>query len=438
MPKIIFTSRYTKNVTAAQGRNLIRYVATRDGVEVPRIIDTSRPATLNQQRLIDEVVRAAPDVKDSFEYQDYTASPTIGNASDFITAAFEDNPVLWSNVRNYVDYIAKRPGAARSKIVGHGLWNGGENRISLSQAVSEIANHKGNLWTHVLSLRRADAEQMGYDNADAWRELVKGKIPVIADAMKIPIADLRWYAAFHNKASNPHIHLIVYSQNPSHSYLIEPGIEKMRSAFATEIYKNELIHIYERKDAARTRVNVFASERLRELAAQIDGGGADLIIADMLAELSARLKRTSGKKQYGYLKPDVKQLVDAIVERLAADLRIAEMYRHWCDLNADIRRVYTSHIPEPPSLADEKTFRSIKNIAIRYAMEGGSAQSHEDGTPAPGTHSFAGQTLNLLRHLCRIIRDDYQGKQRHFEQAVDSKLLQKIRRKKQDLGIKME
>ena len=365
MSKIIFTSRYIKG--GKRGGNMVDYMATRDGIQIPSIINSSRSATENQQRLIAEVLRTVPEAAGLFEHEDYVQSPTIANASAFIGNAFEQHPELWSDVRNYVEYVAKRPGAERSKAAGHGLWNSSEQPIVLSKAIDEVANHKGNIWTHVVSLRREDAERMGYTSAVEWRNLVLEKMPTVADAMKIPKEKLRWYAAYHDKDTNPHIHLLVYSADPTFGYLTEPSIEKMRSAFAGSIYKNDLLHIYERKDLARSQVNQFAEERLQVLAESLNG--ADFLLADMLARLGSDLKQSKGKKQYGYLKPALKTQVDEIVRQLAADPRIAEMYGHWCELGADVKRIYTGKPDEPPPLEHEKTFRTIKNMVIRQAME---------------------------------------------------------------------
>ena len=365
MPKIIFTSRYIKG--GSHSGNLVNYMATRDGVELPQIINGTRPATENQKKLIAEILRTVPDTAEMFEYEDYTAAPTIENASAFISMTFEQNPVLWSSVRNYVEYIARRPGAEKSVRAGHGLWNAGDAPITLSRTADEVANHPGNLWTHVISLRREDAERMGYTNADTWRNLVLEQLPTIAEAMKIPPEHLRWYAAYHDKDINPHIHMIVYSENPKQGYLTEPGIEKMRSAFARNIYKDEFMHIYERKDIVRSQLNEFANDRLRELTASIDGG--DPALTDMLMMLGAELNKSRGRKQYGYLKPAFKAQVDEIVKSLAADPRIDEMYRHWCELTADVKRIYTGKVDNPPPLEREKTFMTIKNMVVRQALE---------------------------------------------------------------------
>jgi hypothetical protein len=326
MPKIIFTSRYLKG--GRQSGNLVRYIATREGVEAPTRPDASRPATENQ-------------------------------------------PSLWNGVHNYVEYIARRPGAERAAASGHGLWNGGAEPLALSRVADEVARHKGPVWTHVASLRREDAERLGCNSADAWRAMVKAQIPVVAEAMKIPLSDLRWYAAFHNTGHHPHIHLMVYSVNPSRGRLTKAGIEKMRAAFAHDVFRHDLLHVYEQKDAARAQVNRFAEERLRTLASQIQSGRADPLLARQFSALSEKLKTVSGKKQYGYLQPEVKRMVDAVAAQLAADPRIAEMYRHWRKLCAEIRNTYTDEVPEPVPLTEEKTFRAVKNMIIRYALDRG-------------------------------------------------------------------
>ena len=366
MPKIIFTSRFIKG--GGHGKNLVNYMATRDGVELPQVINGERPATANQRKLIDNVLRELPQTAELFEYEDYAQSPNVANASAFISTVFEQNPELWSSVRNYVEYIARRPGAERSSVAGHGLWNGDDAPIALARVADEVANHGGNIWTHVVSLRREDAERMGYTSVEPWRDLVIGQLKTIANAMQIPMDKLRWYAAYHDKDTNPHIHLLVYSADKSRGYLTEPSIERMRSSFARSIFADEFMHIYERKDIARSELNAFADERLRELAASLDSGN-DTEISAMLTELGAELQHSKGRKQYGYLKPALKQKVDEILRRLAADPRVAEMYAHWCELTADVKRIYTGKPDTPLPLEHEKTFKTIRNMVVKYAID---------------------------------------------------------------------
>ena len=58
---------------------------------------------------------------------------------------------------------------------------------------------------------------------------------------------VRWYAAFHDKKTNPHVHIIVYSANEREGFLTNRGIEKIRGGFANDIYQDELHHLYQRQ-----------------------------------------------------------------------------------------------------------------------------------------------------------------------------------------------
>jgi hypothetical protein len=168
-----------------------------------------------------------------------------------------------------------------------------------------------------------------------------------------------------------------------------------------------------------------------ELVRQIQSGSAAHALAAMLTGLSERLKHTSGKIQYGYLRPEVKRLVDEIVAKLAADPNVAEMYEHWRELNGEVRKLYNSKEAEQIPLTDEKTFRSIKNMVIQYALNFNAPENVrrerqiKTGTP-------------LLLALARLLRDDYRQQQRTYERFADRKLMRKIRRKQQDLGQKFD
>ena len=249
MPKIIVTSRYLKSGSKKNLANYVKYVATREGSVAMKNIDESTPATKNQQELILSLLNDFPDSKELFEYEDYIKNPTVKNSSALISEVIDRNMDRLTNRENYVGYLANRPGAV--KFNTHGLFSQTNEPINLEKVAKEIANHGGNVWTHVVSLRRDDAQKMGYDNLTAWRELVKRQIPSIAKNQKIDLKNLRWYAAFHDKETNPHVHIIVYSQNEREGFLTNHGIEKIRSGFANDIYSDELHHIYEQQTDLR-------------------------------------------------------------------------------------------------------------------------------------------------------------------------------------------
>lgn len=378
MAKIIFTSRYLSNAPKKQLKNFVNYMATRPGVELSS--NGKFPATEKQIKFIDTQAEQYPEIKSSFEYEDYQKNPTIANASELISAIAEKYMDDSAYLKNYVDYIAHRPRAERSS-QGHGLWSGTNQPITLSKVAEEVANHKGNVWTHVISLRREDAQRLGYDNADAWRELVKSKIPVIADSMKIPIDQLKWYGAFHDAENHPHIHMLVYSEDTKKGYLNKNGIEKMRQTFGTAIFHDDLMHVYAEKDEVRKTVKDIAEKKMKELTAHINQRDtSNPVIASLLLELSKELRQTKGKKQYGWLDTKKKQMVNAVVSELGRDKDIQELYRLWCDLKNEVARTYQTTPPPCGRLDDEPNFKMIKNLIIQYAMSIGEFDQENEET----------------------------------------------------------
>ena len=229
MPRLVVVSRYLKSGSSKKLSNYVKYIATREGAATVKENNGTAPATKSQPELISSLLKDFSDSKNSFAYEEYRSSPTQKNASKFIEETIEHNSDIVANKKNYMGYLANRPGAV--KFGSHGLFSQTDEPISLKKVAKEVAEHKGNVWTHVVSLRRDDAQKMGYDNLTAWRELIKRQIPNIAKQSKIDMANLKWYAAFHDKETNPHVHIVVYSTNEREGFLTEHGIEKIRSGF---------------------------------------------------------------------------------------------------------------------------------------------------------------------------------------------------------------
>ncbi len=242
--QIIVTSRYLKSGSKraeTKRKNYTKYIATRESVETRE--QSKKYSTENQKKLLNELINDFPEVKKYLEYEDYISTPTTENASELISTIIERNTDVIGNRQNFVGYMAMRPGA--EKRGQHGLFNGSDEPIVLNQVAEEVAHHPGNVWSHVVSLRREDAVRLGYDNSERWRELVMRHILDIANAQKIPLCNMKWYAAFHDTTHHPHIHLIVYSTNPKQGYLTKDGINKIRSVFANDIFHDELQSIYQ-------------------------------------------------------------------------------------------------------------------------------------------------------------------------------------------------
>lgn len=367
MAKIILKCPYLKPNAKTHIANYVRYVATREGVEKPADPKLILPATKFQKQTVAQLIHQYPDTAEFYEYEDYLKNSSRENADEFIMRVAETHTELFGSREKYVDYIAIRPGAVR--IADHGLFSDAGKVVVLEQAANEVSNHTGNVWTHIISLRREDAERLGYDNVAAWQELLRSQRNIIAKNMKIHPNNFRWYAAFHNKDHHPHVHLIAYSADPTEPWLTEDGIMKIKSSLARRIFKNDLKQTYQRqtqhRDALRQDSRVIAAEIVR----QVNAGGYDNpVVEDLLTKLADRLKSLSGKKVYGFLEPDLKATVDRIVDELAKDERISKLYDLWYERNFDVIRTYTDTMPEKVPLSQNEDFRPIKNIVVQEAQ----------------------------------------------------------------------
>ena len=367
MANLITKFKYYKPKSAKHKGNYVKYVATREGVEKLPKNNSQSPVTKNQIDLIEKIIRDYPDSVEMLEYDDYLKSPTIKNASEFITRAIEDNN-LFINESTYADYIATRPRVEKSG--SHGLFSSIDEDINLKKVSEEIANHGGNVWTMIVSLRREDAERLGFNNAKRWRDVIGSKTEEIARNFKIPLSELKWYGAFHNESHHPHIHVIIYSSDTSKGYLSKVGIERMRSSLANTIFQDDIYHIAEEQTKVRNELKSDFKGKLAEILLRIENGTYENEeIREKLIELSIRLHNTKSKKVYGYLKRDVKDLIDSIVDLLAEDEDIAKLYDMWYEEKYKIQRMYSSNVPPKIPLSENKEFNSIKNDIIREAMK---------------------------------------------------------------------
>ena len=368
MPKLIVTSRYLKKGAVKKLQNYVKYIATREGSVPVKENSGNELATEKQCELIASLFREFPDSTQCFAYRDYCRAATQKNASTLISEIVENNADRISERENYIGYLANRPGAV--KFDTHALFSQEDTPIDLNAVAKEIANHSGNVWTHVVALRRDNAQQMGYDNLTAWRELVKRQIPNIAKAQKIDMQNLRWYAAFHDKETNPHAHIVVYSTDEHEGFLTKQGIEQIRSGFANDIYQDELHHLYARQTEVRDLLKKESAELMQQLSAKVQSNTSfEPELCQMIQLCRKQLQESKGKKVYGYLKPEVKRTVNRIFELLASNESIQKMYDLWCEMEQQKHDVYSSAKITPPSLVENPQFKSVKNMIIRAVLE---------------------------------------------------------------------
>lgn len=472
MAKLVTKFKYLKPNRKVSADGYAKYIATREGVE--KIDDTKKfaPATEKQKNLIEKILKDFPDSKDMFEYVDYLEKQNQGSASDFISRVMEDYAYEISGRKAYADYIATRPRAER--FGSHGLFTDDGVQVQLSKVTEELDKHKGNIWTAIISIRREDAERLGFNTGTRWRDMLRTQTEALAKNLKIPMENLRWYAAFHNESHHPHVHLIAYSTVENEGYLTQKGVENLRSSFAKDIFQQDLLCIYERQTEHRDKLRAEARDIVEDLVSKINSEiYISASIQNKLLELADKLSKTKGKKVYGYLKSDVKALVDSIVDELANDGRIKKLYDLWYEQKENTIRTYTDEIPDRIPLAQNKEFKSIKNAIIKEALklnltedvveksENSDNESvsnlfeYEENTSSESTfdsdrgvlyphysiktnrNSVAVSSLYLLRYLCNIIQNQLRFEEKQKAQRTDKKLQQKINDKKHDQGLKM-
>ena len=462
MPRLVQKCGYIRSGGAG---GYARYIATREGVEK---LHGRGPATTRQKELICDVLRDYSDSRELFEYEDYRANPTFSNASAFLTMALDANIHTMEEGSVYLKYIATRPRVERRG--DHGLFSDRED-VSLPDTMAEVEQHRGPVWTVIYSLRREDAAALGYDNAERWRTLLKQHQTKMAQAMKIPADQFRWCAAFHDEGHHPHIHMMVWSADPKKGFLTKDGIHAMRSVLTNTIFQDEMHELYVKKDLAYRELVTRARTAMAEYIGHMENADtADPVLAHKLVELAYALGSVTGKKQYGYLPKDVKELVDGVADELARQPDVEKCYGVWNGLRDELEGYYKARPREHRPLSQQKEFRTVKNVIVQEAerlrqeletsrQEAGqnermgaereakvknnsSRETSETRTvsevyrvPDP---EVAGAVLNLLYHMGQIFRDNSPAPANPMGIRMDSKRRKKLQAKRLAMGHKMD
>ena len=396
-------SPYLKCGGGSSVSGYLRYIGTRERVE---LLPDDRPPTRKQEQLVRKLTKDFPEAKEVDEYSDYEAKPTKANASAFITRALEENWAQVQQSEGYMKYIATRPRAER--LGDHGLF-GDEDIVGLEQAMRELDQYTGNVWTHIISLKREAAARLGYDNAKAWRNLFRANRNDIAAAMNIPPNHFRWYAAYHDEGDHPHVHMMAWSTVPEEAYLTKEGIRQIKSKLMNQIFKQEMLHTYEQKSQSRDELVREARRAIRKLTQEMARSiYSPPEIEQKMEQLAGQLETVKGKKSYGYLPKSVKKTVDEVVDRLEELPVVKQCYDQWCVLQSEVDSYYHDNPREKKKLSQEKEFRQIKNAVIQEAerirlgeitFEDADLSDHDEPEQVRG-ESYA------CWELRQIIRDD--------------------------------
>lgn len=377
MPRIIVKCRYYKNASISNLGNLMKYIARREGVDKLPKDQSNLPATDHQQKFITEMINRNNAIRSSTEYKTFMRAQTRGRASELIASAVENNPNLLST-EMYLHYMATRPRAEKVS-GGHGLFSY-EDSVDLSKAVSDLENHVGNVYSIIVSLKREDAERLGYNRAGRWRDMIRAHLDEIAQQYNMNVTSMNWYGAFHNESHHPHVHLLLYSTaEKDNSFLTKKGIDNLRRIFGTDVFQDDLREIYDRQTDFRNRLTAEMRAEFKLLIDRVIAGDIiDSTLLVKLEELARRINGCGGKKQYGYLPKGVKLLVDEIVDNLANNEIVSRLYDLWYQAKCSVTATYSDQLPEKVPLSQEKTFKAIRNALVYEATRLGDELKHID------------------------------------------------------------
>ncbi len=438
MAKLIFISPYLKGSSnSARLANHVRYISTRDGVQTLDDGAKNLPPTKKQEEYIQKLTKKFSEATLLPEYEEYISAPSRYTASEFIEQTEEIYSFDLDERENFIGYIASRPGV--KKLNEHGLWNADGQVPVMQTAMDEVSHHAGNVWRPIISLPREDAERLGYDNVETWQNLIKSSLIDIAEGYKIKPDHLRWYAAMHVKEKHIHVHMVIFSTDPKEGYLTKQGIKQIKSALVRQVYKDDLMNVYQKQTAHRDRLQENALEVMESLIQEMQSGEISNPKLELLiTELAERLQNYSGKKVYGYLPPATKRIVDAIVDELAGDKRVTETYSLWQDMRDEVFSFYSKAKPERVPLSQQKEFKPVRNMVIREVMQMMEQQQNKGvsydetqqtapesetvsessvptaapNTPprsehrAPPPESVAACMIRMLHHMGNIFRDN--------------------------------
>ncbi|MEG2222773.1 MAG: relaxase MobL, partial [Oscillospiraceae bacterium] len=150
--------------------------------------------------------------------------------------------------------------------------------------------------------------------------------------------------------------------------LSRDGIRQIKSQLTNDIFKQELLHVYEQKSESRDELVQEAREALLELTHQMQNGICNHPEVEVLMmQLTQALETVTGKKSYGYLSKPVKRIVDEIVDQMERLPVVSDGYNRWLELQGQVDGYYGGDERKRLPLSQQKEFRAIKNAVIQEA-----------------------------------------------------------------------
>ena len=309
------------------------------------------------------------------------------------------------------DYINDRRGS-------NGLFTDEGEAINMAAIMKEVDEHPGNVWCHIFSLTREDAERLGYNRAVEWMNLLRSHRNDIAREMHIDPANLRWYAAYHQHPTHPHVHMMVWSRNPTEAYLSKKGIENIKRFMAQDIFRQDMMSVYREQTVVRDELKDTFRAEMESLLNNVRSMDDNNLLIYMFQQLRKELRQHKGKKVYGYLNAATKKTVNDIVQMIAQTPEIAELYDKWYEYKCATVRLYTDAMPEKIPLEENREFKSIRNMVVKAASYSDMSESKAQDSYESVEREVGDLLLNIGHMLC----DNVPNEPQRVRVPVDSKI----------------
>ena len=270
----------------------------------------------------------------------------------FIFKAYNPNKrSTYFKHKTYTDYIANSEYVIRNEETTHGLFGivdkfpniqSEENLSSIINYIDDLAKAKVPIYRGLVSLTEFDAERLGYYDQEKWKKLLENRLPSIAEKLNIKLSDLQYLGAVHYEDGHPHLQFFVWSKSNRNYFIKYKEINKMRNEFINDVFKEDLLPIYQDKDLAKKNItgenyilqelkkanldekfvrdlmkyqkSTFQNHRVRSILKDEEIKE----VVDAMLVLKDELKNTTGSIKYEYLKayPEILAKVNEIAIKI--------------------------------------------------------------------------------------------------------------------------
>jgi hypothetical protein len=296
----------------------------------------------------------------------------------------------------HIRYIGTRPGVMKNENERHGLFGNiyDKNSLEINHKIKDVmelvrqkSNQKKNIFRSVISFSPDNATNRLGDpiTKEAWQELVKQNIEIIAKENNIKLSNIGWVAAAHDTPNHPHVHIAFWDEGQEiQKNFVHPKIPAgIRTKLIKNIFEDELREYYENKKQTEIRMKDVTSEMTNEFEAYLSGLTSDeyssLInegyeinenpdehmceyLVQKLFEIRKEIPK--GSLKFEYLKPDIKdKLINLVRELVDMNDDLQEAIQGLVQSRIDIAKMYNSDEIHLDSLYDKYEKEAEKVIA---------------------------------------------------------------------------